>query len=569
MSEKQNSAVAVAEAPAAPTMPGKPVKKKRSKRQIKRIIGIVVTIAILAAAVFSIWYFVFRKPNTQGSILPSTATVDTIRSTVQGNGNAKPKDTAAITLTAGGTVQEVFVSEGETVTAGQPLYTINSTVAQDAVTAAQESLNGLRKDMNDLQKALNNLTITAPFSGKLIEVGKFQVGENAASGAAVATLVNDLTLKLPLYYSYAYENDIYIGQSVEVSIPSTMGTHTGTVETINKVSRVVPEGATLFEVVVALKNPGTLTADMEATASMIAADGSSIFPYENGKLEYYETREITTKAGGPVLSVDLLKYANVTAGQTLLALGSEEQESLIRAKQKEISDAQDKLSEAQKALANFNAVAPIDGVVMSCTISPGQSVKANDTVITISNTTSMIVEITVDDRNISFVKPGMTIDLTDHNENTYTGTVTNINMTAGGSGGSSSSGMTNYPVTLTVDNQDGTLLQGMWLTYSFVTSESENCVTIPIQCVKSISDKDGNPVTVVFLEADSRPENTVDADLPESAPGDTSLQYPTEKDGYYPVPVETGLSDRYNVEITSGLNEGDVVFNSYVMTTAY
>ena len=39
--------------------------------------------------------------------------------------------------------------------------------------------------------------------------------------------------------------------------------------------------------------------------------------------------------------------------------------------------------------------------------------------------------------------------------------------------------------------------------------------------------------------------------------------YPTEADGFYPVPVETGLSDTYNIEITSGLNGDETVFVQY------
>ena len=54
--------------------------------------------------------------------------------------------------------------------------------------------------------------------------------------------------------------------------------------------------------------------------------------------------------------------------------------------------------------------------------------------------------------------------------------------------------------------------------------------------------------------------------VPEPGPGEMK-QYPTEADGYYPVPVETGLSDNYNVEITSGLNAGDVVFSGFMTTT--
>ena len=554
---------AVAERPA----PNKPAKKKRSRKQVKRIIAIVVTLAIVAAAAFCMWYFVFRTPSQQGEILPATAMISSIQSSVQGSGNARAKDTAAITLTAGGTVKEVFVAEGDIVTAGQPLYTIDSQAAQDAVTSAQETLTNLQKDMESLYEQLSELTITAPFSGKLMEVGTFDPGTDAGAGQKVCTLVNDRKLKLSLYYSYAYENSIYVGQNVQVSIPATMTFETGTVEQINKVSFISPEGGTFFEVVITLKNPGTLTEGMSATASMTASDGSEIYPYENAALEYYEKREITVKAPGPVLSSNLLDYASVNAGDVLLSLGDTNISDQIRAKEKEITAAQEKVDEAVKGLENFNAVAPIDGTVMSCSIAPGQEVKSGDTVITISNTTTMIVEISVDDRNIGFVKPGMTIDLTDYNGNTFMGTVSNINM--GGSDGSSGmTGMTNYPVTLTVDNSMGTLLQGMWLDYSFVTSQSDNCIVVPIQCVKQITDVDGNPVQVVFLQADSKPDNAVNADLPEAEPGQTQ-EYPTEADGYYPVPVETGLNDRYNVEITSGLNEGDVIFQSFMMTTAY
>ena len=40
-------------------------------------------------------------------------------------------------------------------------------------------------------------------------------------------------------------------------------------------------------------------------------------------------------------------------------------------------------------------------------------------------------------------------------------------------------------------------------------------------------------------------------------------------DGYYPVPVEIGISDNYNVEIKSGVEEGDVVFTTTQMENSY
>ncbi len=545
-----------------PTPSERPQQSKESKqrkRRMKNAIIAAVILAVLAVGGFFLYRFLTAQDSVESEIQTQTADISSIQSVVSGSGNARAKESAAITLTQGGTVQEVLVSAGDTVTVGQPLYTIRSQEAEDAVTTAQEKVDNLQKDMSDLVEKANNLTVRAPFAGKLVEVSEFQTDQKISEGETVCTLANDKRLKLSLYFSYAYENDISVGQSATVSIPAVMTTFPGTVEEINKVSYISPEGSVYFEVVVAFDNPNTLTADMTATATLAAADGTPIYPYSNSTTEYYEVRKITTEAGGPLISQNLLRYANVNAGDPLLVMGSDTIDSDIRAKQKEIDDATEDLAEAQKALSNFNATAPIDGTVTSCTLTPGAEVKSGETVITISNNTNMVVEITVDDRNISFVKPGMTVDLTDYNGNVFVGTVSSIDMSIGDN---SANGMTSYPVTLDVDNSAGTLLAGMWLDYSFVASQSNDCIVVPMQAVKYVSDEDGSTYTVVFIRADERPENAVDLDIPETEPGQTPT-YPGPEDGFYAVPVTTGLSDNYNVEIKDGLQGGEEVFVNY------
>ena len=553
---------APAASPASP--PGRP-KPKFNKRKARQAAIAGAVVVALAAGGFLLYRFLTKQDSASSELQTQPVQYGTIQSKVTGSGNAKAKESAAITLTAGGTVQEVFVSPGDTVTAGQPLYTIFSQEAQDQVTQAQTQVDNLNKEMSALLEDANNLTVRAPFAGKLINVKEFQPDQEVAKETAVATLVNDKKLKLSLYFSYAYENQIRTGQSVQVSIPTVMGTYTGTVEKINKVRFISPEGAVHFEVVIAFQNPGTLTAGMDASATLTASDGSAIYPYENGKTEYYETREIVTKAAGPVVSQgNLMDYADVSAGEALLTLGSSTIDETIMSKQKEIDEAQKKLADAQKGLADFNAVSPIDGSVTSCTLTPGTEVKSGDTVVTISNTTNMVVDITVDDRNIAFVQPGLTVELSDWNGNTFIGTVTAINMGAA----ESQNGMTNYPVTLTVDNQDGSLLAGMYLDYSFVASQSDDCMMVPMQSVKNIPGEDGSTDSVVFIRADKRPENAVDLEIPEPEPGQPPM-YPSPEDGFYPVKVETGLNDDYNVEIKSGLNGDEEVFVNYLVESAY
>ncbi len=552
------TAVPQAGAPAAPKAAAG--KKKRGPKK-STVIVLVVLAVLLAVGGIALYRFLADSGEEQGEIFSQPASIGTIQSSVSGSGNARAKESAAITLTQSGTVQEVYVAAGETVYAGQPLYTIYSQAAEQAVSDAQKKVDNLYQDLADLQEKAASLTVTAPFAGKLMEVKEFNLDDQVGEGTPVATLVNDKILKLSLYFSYAYENDISVGQTVSVSIPAVMGVYTGTVEKINRVSYISPEGAVHFEVVVTFENPGTLTADMAASAVLTAADGTEIYPYENGKTQFYESREILARASGPVVGIgNLLNYANVSAGEGLLFLGSSNIDSQIRDMQAEIEKAESDLAAAQEGLANFNAVAPIDGTVTSCTLSEGMEVKSGDTVVMISNTVTMLVNITVDDRNISFIHPNDYVDLT-WNGTPYQGRVTAIDM----GGAETGSGMTSYPVTLEVENMDGSLMDGAWLQYSFVTSQSEDCITVPTSAVKYFSDPDGNRKSVVFVQRDSRPDDVPELDLPEVEMGQPRT-FPSEDEGYYPVIVETGISDVQNVEILSGIQEGDNVFVSYTVT---
>ena len=217
--------------------------------------------------------------------------------------------------------------------------------------------------------------------------------------------------------------------------------------------------------------------------------------------------------------------------------------------------------EELEKLADFNAVAPIDGTVTSCAIEPGQEVKSGDTVVMISNTVNMLVTINVTDQNIAFIKPGNTVDLVDWNDNMFIGTVTSIDM----SKVESDQGMTTYPVTLTVDNLDGSLMEGTTMRYSFVTSQSDDCVQVPTACIQYFPDSEGSRCAVVFVQRDARPDDVPELEFPTFEPGQKRT-FPTEEEGYYPVIVETGLYDTQNVEIKSGVEAGDNVFVNYTVT---
>ena len=204
--KENQTATQQAPAPAAPETaaggpPKPPAKKPAGKgrqKLVKRLIALGVAAVILGGGGFALYRFLTAADEEVGEIFPAVAEIGTIQSKVSGRGTAKAKESAAITLTQSGTVQEVFVTGGQTVMAGDPLYTIYSQAAEDAVTDAQKKLDDLNKDMADLLEDANNLTVRAPFAGKLQEVKEFQPDQEVSKGSPVATLVNDRKLKLSL-----------------------------------------------------------------------------------------------------------------------------------------------------------------------------------------------------------------------------------------------------------------------------------------------------------------------------------------------------------------------------------
>ncbi|MCM1441329.1 MAG: HlyD family efflux transporter periplasmic adaptor subunit [Roseburia sp.] len=554
---------------AAPPMPKRSnEQKKKIKTMIKRCISLVLVLAILAGAGYATWYFVFREKKTaKGEPIYDTAMIGAIIQTARVSGSANAKDSASITLTQSGVVDALYVSEGQMVYEGDPLYVITSAAAEEALVAAQEAyqlqldnMAKLREEMSALRQSRGDLTITAPHAGKLTDVAELQVGDPLPAGYAIARVVDDTRLKLSLYYSYAYENDIYVGKTATVSVPAVMGSLTGTVEKINKVRMITPEGGVNFEVVIAVDNPGTMTQGMAASAAMSDGAGIPIYPYADGSFTYYQTTTIATKAAGPVEKLaDLMNYADVTAGQTLLIQGTSSVDELIRAKQEQIDAAQESLNAAaervkteEQNLVNFSAVAPITGMITALPIYEGMEVNAGTTSVIISNNSVMTVNISVDDRNRQYINVGDEIPLSDWYGNYYTGVVDSIAVI-----GDNQNGVTVYPGVVRIDNSMGTLMGGYWLSGEITTANSMDCITIPSSDVRYYSPEGSEePQAVVYIKTDEEREGAIDiATLPEAMREEIP-------EGCIVMPVEIGLNDTYNVEILSGVQEGDEIWNS-------
>ena len=547
---EDNNAFRTEAAPAAQT--GAPEKKTLGKKQRRKRIRTIAVIVVLLAAAFAAWKLLGGKNGGSRDIGTETVQYGSITAQVEGTGTVKARNSETLLLTTAGTVLDVMVSEGDLVTAGQPLFTIDSPAAKTAVESARSQVTGYEKQLSSLRRDIAGLNLAATYSGKLLDVVEKQPGDPISKGEKVATLVDDTKMRLTQYFSYAYAGEIKAGQTATVSIPALMTTLSGTVESVHMVSRITPEGSKLFEATIVVTNPGTLTADMEASASMTVG-GQAVYPYESGKLEYNRSSDLCSTVNGTVTSANLLNYLSVSGGQVLVRIDGQDSENEIFSIEQSLEEARKTLEQAEKNLANCNAVAPIDGKVIGLSVTPGMELQANTTLVTISDVNTVTVSAQVDERNISFVQPGMSVELNQW-ENIAYGTVDTVSLAS-----TVTNGVATYPMVISADNSEGTLQVNSSINYSLVASQVDSCLVLPLQAVRTVTMDTGEMQTVVYVKADSAPDNAIE--LP-----DTGEEIPT---GFYPVPVEIGISDDYNVEIKSGVEEGTTVFTQMITTEVW
>ncbi len=224
--------------------------------------------------------------------------------------------------------------------------------------------------------------------------------------------------------------------------------------------------------------------------------------------------------------------------------GVTDAERTVETNQKAVEEAIKKVEEAQKILDKCQAVSPIDGKVVGLDLTVGEEAASGKAAMTISDPSMISVSATVDERNMSYIKKGMSVDLNQF-DRIATGIVDSISLSS-----TLSNGVATYPMVITVDNSDETLQINSNIQYSLVASQNDHCLIVPVQCVRNVSNMDGESLTVVYVTGEEPPENALD-DI---------IDNETIPENFWPVEVRTGIQDSFNVEILSGLEEGMEVF---------
>ena len=530
-------------------------KKTRRKFPIKRAVALVVAAAVVVGGGFGIKTLFFQ--NETQTALTETTTYGSLSTVIEGTGTTMPADSVTYTTASTTEITGVYVSAGDTVEAGDLLYTQDDSELdeeieeyQDELTELQNTLSDASDQLSELNERLSDLKVTAPFSGRITDV-TVRTGDTVGSGTKLATLVDDSKMTLTQYFSYAYEDQVYVGMKAGVSIASLMTTLDGTVTEIKKVDRVTAEGTRCFAVTVTLDNPGALTEGMSGAGYLLTDGGEKLYPAVEGTLEPYASEDITATESGKLTAVNVDDYETVTAGTTLFVIDGSDLEDQVETTQRsitqtqeKITQTQEKITEAEEKRSDYQVTAEISGKIIMVGVQEGEAPRqAGQTAVTLYNLDAMTITANIDELDIDNITMGMEVDITQsgaESDTHYTGTVTAISYEA-----TNTNGVVYFPITITIPSE-GALSAGVNVSYTITVGDESEGVLAPIAALKSTSEG-----TCLFVKADTRPDNAVD------------LEDGVVPDGFYAVPVETGVSNSQYVRILSGVEEGVEVFTRY------
>jgi len=127
-------------------------------------------------------------------------------------------------------------------------------------------------------------------------------------------------------------------------------------------------------------------------------------------------------------------------------------------------------------------VAPFSGTVASRSIEPGQIVSPGTTMLTIVDLSSVRVDVVAALKDAARIKAGQTVRLTVQGvEQTVTGTVDRVSPVA-------EAGTRSIMVYLTLDNPDGELRGGMFVTGAIVVAQNENVLAVASAAIQTRDD---------------------------------------------------------------------------------
>lgn len=477
-------------------------KKRRKRRIIVTVVSIVLVLAMIAVVGVSFLQRRVREQfaSNQGEVLSYEVTTGSISTVVSGSGSLTDVDLNSITVPEGVEITEVKVKTNQAIAKGDILATVDMASVISAMADLQTQIEDLDEQLSDAEDDAASTTIYAGVTGRV----KAIFGEAGASVADVMYEHGALALiSLDGYMAVDIETDaLTVGDGVTVKL-SDEEEITGTVESVvgGKATILVTDNGPEYDEVVTVLN-----------------DEDTVLG--TGNLYIHSALKVTGYAG-TIASVKTSVNEKVSDTTRLFTLEDTDYSANYNSLLRERADLEATLLELLTIQRDGAVLATADGGVYSVDYSDD----AAAAVVTLSTDEKMSVTISVDESDILSLELGQTVTVSvpSVSEDSFAGTLTEINRTSSSSG--------TYSAVIEVEKVEG-MLSGMTASVSVRIEGVDDAILIPIEALHKTSD--GAYVYTSYNEEYQEYGGKVD--------------------------VVTGLENSTYVEIKSGLRVGDTVY---------
>lgn len=492
-----------------------------------KVWSVIIILAIIAGIAIPVTR---NKKKDDTAQVSNEATVERrdIKSVITGSSTIEPNKEYSITSLVSGEITEAPFEEGDIVTKGQLMYKFDSSSMETSITSADIGIEKAEQSYQDTLDETKDAYIKSDISGTVKEV-LVKAGETVGAGTKIATVSDTSVLKAKVPFNAADASNIYTGNSATLTLVGTGSVLYGTVTHVGSASQALNGHMNICYVTIEVRNPGAVNTGDSVTAMI-----GSIACNDVGKFEPTEERTITAKASGTLSALYISENDSVSKNATVGIIDME-YDSKLNSARLSVEDSKLSKEKLENQLKDYSITAPISGKVITKNLSAGDKYEMSNSSVKelalIYDMSSLCFTLNVDELDVKNISVGQAVTITaDACEGTvYNGIVENVSIS-----GTTSNGVTTYPVKVRINDFDDYLLPGMNIEAEITVSSAENVLTVPVNAV--------NRGDIVYVKGNK-------TDDKDNAP-----------DGYHSVKVTTGISDDDYIEITDGLSEGDSIY---------
>ena len=427
------------------------MEAKRRARKRSRIIKIVIVAAVVAVAVV---LFLMRDtlfPPAKEEVPPSTMAVATkeFKTTVQGSGSLKAGSTSVVTPEVSGIIDQVLVTEGQHVEAGDVVVTLRNADLDKTVSDAADSVSKASNDVYNAQVEVNNLQASY---------------ENA---------VNE--------YNWSVEQ-----HEIDVSNAKVAGDKAYS-ETYDAEVAKIPKDVT-----------------PEEREQLIAAAKEKAQQAYQTAYDAVPITEIAQYDDATYVSSIDSAWQGVSTAQSTLNEAQKTYDSAV--------ESADKRNVKAPSSGTVLALTAVPGAAVGGA-EGGTTQSSNGALMQISDMTKLKVSIEVNEMDILSVKKGQKADITftalpDLQMTATVVSVASVATSRGGESGAGGGGSTTFTVDLDLDQVDERLKPGMTTKVAIITQDEKDVIVVPASALTG----EGDTATVQVVTSEN-PLKTEDREV--------------------------------------------------------